>query len=165
VVIGEDHEGNIYVLDVDRFKTEKISDYYRHLLSLISKWDFRKLRAEVTAAQSAIVKELKENYIKPNGLFLKVEEYRPNRYQGSKQERMAAILQPRYDNLMVYHWKGGNCQLLEEELISNNPPHDDIKDCLASAIEASIRPSSAISARFRREKKISYDSKFGGVRL
>ncbi len=168
VVVGQDFEGNIYVLDIDRFKTDKISDYYKRLLALIVKWDFRKLRAEVTAAQSAIVRELKDNYIRPNGLFLKVEEFRPNRYQGSKEERVNAILQPRYDNLMMYHYKGGYCQVLEEELISRNPPHDDIKDCLASCIEISVRPSQLSYERSARGLGVSREathSRFGGVRI
>ena len=95
VVIGVDFENNVYVLDIDRFKTEKISEYFAHILDLLNRWDFRKLRAEVTAAQAAIVRELKDSYIKPNGLFLKIEENRPTRHQGSKEERIAAILEPR----------------------------------------------------------------------
>jgi phage terminase large subunit-like protein len=166
VVIGQDHEGNIYVLDIDRFKSEKVSEYYKHLLTMISKWDFRKLRAEVTAAQSVIVRELKDNYIRPNGLFLKVEEHRPNRYQGNKEERVNAILQPRYDNLMIYHYKGGHCQTLEEELISRNPPHDDIKDCLASCIETSVKPSQLAYERGAASKEIHNSmtyNRFGGA--
>lgn len=161
VVIGVDFENNVYVLDIDRFKTDKISDYFAHLLDMINKWDFRKLRAEVTAAQAAIVKELKESYIKPNGLMLKVEEHKPTRHQGTKEERMAAILEPRYDNLSIYHYRGGNCQLLEEELVTNNPPHDDIKDALASCIETAVKPSS--NNANKKMNNVVYHARFGGV--
>jgi len=147
VVVGVDYENNIYVLDIDRFRTDKISDYYEHILQLVHKWDFRKLRAECTAAQSVIVSELKNNYIKPNGISLSVDEHRPTRHQGSKEERMAAILEPRYDNLQMWHWKGGNCFLLEEELQSNNPSHDDIKDALAAACEIAVKPSQTFGKR------------------
>ncbi len=118
-------------MDIDRFKTDKISEYFRHILDLLNRWDFRKLRAECTAAQSAIVSELKDNYIKPNGLALKIDEHRPNRHQGSKEERIAAILEPRYDNLQMYHYRGGNCQVLEEELVSYNPAFVYRKVCEA----------------------------------
>lgn len=161
VVIGVDFENNVYVLDIDRFKTDKISEYFSHLLDMINKWDFRKLRAEVTAAQAAIVKELKESYIKPNGLMLKVEEHKPTRHQGTKEERMAAILEPRYDNLSIYHYRGGNCQLLEEELVTNNPPHDDIKDALASCIETAVKPSTNSSNK--KMNNVVYHARFGGV--
>ena len=163
VVIGVDEDNNIYVLDIDRFKTDRISDYYKHLLNLINRWGFRKLRAEVTAAQSAIVKELKENYIKPNGISLSIEEHRPNKYQGSKEERIAAILEPRYDMMSVWHARGGNWQLLEEELVSNNPPHDDIKDALAAAIEIAVRPTKVFRRRETpEERNVIYHPRFGG---
>ena len=162
VVIGVDYENNIYVLDIDRFKTEKISGYFQHILEMLNKWDFRKLRAEVTAAQAAIVRELKDSYIKPNGLMLKVEEFRPTRHQGSKEERIAAILEPRYDNLSIYHYKGGNCQILEEELVTNNPPHDDVKDALAACIETAVKPTSNLLHRSKNTNVI-YNARFGGV--
>lgn len=162
VVIGVDYENNVYVLDIDRFKTEKISGYFQHILEMLNKWDFRKLRAEVTAAQAAIVRELKDSYIKPNGLMLKVEEFRPTRHQGSKEERIAAILEPRYDNLSIYHYKGGNCQILEEELVTNNPPHDDIKDALAACIETAVRPTSN-SLNRKTNSNVVYNTRFGGV--
>lgn len=163
VIIGVDYENNVYVLDIDRFRTDKISEYFRHILELLNKWDFKKLRAEVTAAQAAIVQELKESYIKPHGLMLKIEEHRPTRHTGSKEERMAAILEPRYDNLSIYHYKGGNCQLLEEELISRNPPHDDIKDALASAIEIAVRPSNNMINRRVTNANVIYSPRFGGI--
>lgn len=162
VVIGVDYENNVYVLDIDRFKTDKISEYFHHILEMLNKWNFRKLRAEVTAAQAAIVRELKDSYIKPHGLMLKVEEFRPTRHQGTKEERIAAILEPRYANLSIYHYKGGNCQLLEEELVTNNPPHDDIKDALASCIETAVRPSSNTLSR-KTNTNVIYNTRFGGV--
>lgn len=162
VVIGVDYENNVYVLDIDRFKTDKISEYFRHILDLLNKWDFKKLRAEVTAAQAAIVQELKDSYIKPHGLMLKVEEHKPTRHQGSKEERMGAILEPRYDNLSIFHYKGGNCQILEEELVTNNPPHDDVKDALAACIETAVKPSSNMLRR-PKANNVIYNARFGGV--
>jgi hypothetical protein len=162
VVIGVDYQNNVYVLDIDRFKTDKISEYFQHILELLNRWDFKKLRAEVTAAQAAIVQELKESYIKPHGLMLKIEEHKPTRHSGSKEERMSAILEPRYDNMAIYHYKGGNCQLLEEELVSRNPPHDDIKDALASCIETAVKPSSNYMNR-KVSNNVIYSERFGGV--
>lgn len=162
VVIGIDHENNIYVLDIDRFKTDRISDYYKHLMQLMNRWSFRKLRAECTAAQSAIVKELREMYLKPNGIALKVEEFRPTRYDGNKEERISSILEPRYDNLSIYHMRGGNWQVLEDELVSSKPPHDDVKDALASAIEIVIAPTRHLGSNFIREDNVIYHPRFGG---
>jgi phage terminase large subunit-like protein len=140
VVVGIDPSNNIYVLDIERLKTDKISEYFAAILQMSNRWGFRKLVAETTAAQAAIVRALKEDYFAPHGLAITVEEVKPTRHQGTKEERMEAILVPRYDNMQVYHYRGGNTQLLEEELITRNPAHDDIKDALANAIDKAVRP-------------------------
>lgn len=162
VVVGVDFEHNYYVLDVVRFKTNKISDYFDQILRLHSKWGFRKIRAETTAAQSVIVKDLKESYIRPTGLVLSIEEHRPLK---NKEERIEAALQPRYSNRQMWHYKGGHCELLEQELVQQNPAHDDIKDCLASVVEIATPPSSQISKRTNKasEYKQFFHSRFGGV--
>lgn len=161
VVIGIDRDGFIYVLDIDRFRTDKISEYFKHILDLHVKWDFRKLSAEVTAAQRAIVSQLKD-YVRQHGLYLSIVDHKPTRHQGSKEERIAAILEPRYDNDSVWHYKGGNCQVLEDELILTHPPHDDVMDALASAIDISVPPV-GLTHQTRRDDNIIYHSRFGGV--
>jgi len=164
VVVGMDSENNYYVLEVDRFKSGKISEYYEHILRLHTKWNFRKLRAEVVGAQKTIVNDLKQNYIRPNGLALSVEEYVPTRHIGTKQERISAILQPKYNNRQMWHYIGGDCQTLEEELILQNPPHDDVKDALASAVEIALPPSANLfkpSARMKYYPTVS--NRFGGI--
>lgn len=161
VVVGVDADHNYYVLDVVRFKTDRISEYFNQILALHQKWDFRKLRAEVVAAQDTIVKDLKENYIRPHGLVLTIDEYRPSRHEGTKEERMKAILQHRYENRQMYHYRGGNCQILEDELVLDNAPHDDVKDALASCIAFAVAPSSG--SMFSRKTPTVYEGpRFGG---
>jgi len=166
VVVGIDAYNNYYVLDIDRFKTQKISDYFDHILRLHVKWDFRKIRMEVTAAQEVIVKDLKENYLRPHGLALTIDEHRPTSRDGKKEERIEAILQPKYNNRQIYHYNGGNCQLLEEELVMSKPAHDDIKDCLASAVDFLIPPtrSSGMGRTSATVLNFGNVSRFGGVR-
>lgn len=161
VVVGVDADNNIYVLDIVRFRTDKISEYFKHILDLYNRWGFRKLCAEVTAAQQAIVKSLKQDYIATHGLAIKVEEIRPTRHQGSKEERMEATLIPRYDNNQVYHYRGGNTQVLEEELVTKNPAHDDVKDALTTAIEHSVKPAISVR-RSNQDSNIVFHPRFGG---
>lgn len=164
VVVGCDSGYNYYVLDIDRFQTNKISEYFNHILRMHQKWDFRKIRAEVTAAQDVIVKDLKESYIRPHGLALAVDEYRPTRNEGNKRERVEAILQPRYANHQVWHYRGGNCQVLEEELVLSKPPHDDVKDCLASCVDICVPPSSGSAQKKNRFTMTDvFHPRFGGV--
>lgn len=162
VVVGVDSDNLFYVLDIDRFQTDgRISVYFQKILDLYNKWNFRKLRAEATAAQQAIIRSLKEDYIVPYGLVLKVEEVKPNRHQGTKQERVDAILLPRYENQQIFHYKSGNTQVLEEELISRNPPHDDIKDALATAIEGAVKPVQR--AFTKNTSNIVWNTRFRGA--
>lgn len=163
-VVGVDKDYNYYILEIDRFKSQLISDYFAHILALHVKWDFRKIICEVTAAQQVIVNDLKNSYISKHGLSLAVEDFRPTRQQGAKEERIDAILQPRYSNRQIFHYRGGNCQILEEELISRNPPHDDVKDSLATCIDACIAPASGYSTKPLMEA-MGYisNSRFGGI--
>lgn len=162
VVVGVDADKNYYVLDIERFKTDKISEYFSKILALHQKWDFRKLRAEVSVGQQVIVNDLKQSYIRQHGLALAIEEYRPNRHQGNKEERVEAVLQPRYHNGQIWHYLGGNCQVLEEELVLTNPPHDDVKDCLASAIESAVAPSNTQRQHTQRSFDFTH-KRFGGI--
>ena len=160
VVIGVDWDGNIYVLDVDRRRTNKTQEYYRMVNRAYLKWGFKKLRAEVTAAQEVIAERLKDD-IKADGLPLSVDKFRPTRVMGTKEERIQNTLLPYYDNQAVWHFEGGMCETLEHELVMLNPPNDDIKDALASAIMIMQVPMK--SERMRRKSNIVYDSRFGGV--
>jgi hypothetical protein len=162
VVVGVDSQHNYFVLDVVRFKTNKISEYFDHILRLYTKWGFRKLRAETTAAQAVIVKDLKDSYIRPNGLMLIIEDVRPTK---KKEERIEAALQPRYANRQMWHYRGGHCELLEQELVQQNPAHDDIKDCLASVVEIAVPPTVSTRRQFGMTKDYSQyvNSRFGGV--
>jgi phage terminase large subunit-like protein len=160
VIVGVDHENNVYVLDIERFRAQTLSEYFHSIQGLYNRWGFKKLCAEVTAAQSAIVRSLKEDYFAPYGMSLKVEEVRPTRHQGSKEERMEAILVPRYENGQVYHYRGGNTQILEEELASRNPPHDDVKDALATAIDKAVKPPQM--SRATTTNVVNFSSRFGG---
>ena len=163
VVVGVDSDGDIYVLDIDRFKTQKILTYFKHISELHSKWIFRKLRAEVSVAQEVIVESIKD-HIKKDGSRLSVDSYRPNRHEGSKAERIAAALDHRYDNLQMYHFEGGLTPVLEEELIKARPLHDDVKDALACAVSICVKPARSTADHIKEFFGTSQPrSRFGGV--
>ena len=108
----------------------------------------------------AIVRQLKE-LIKQHGLTISIDEFRPNKSQVNKQERISSVLEPRYDNLSIWHYRGGNTQILEEELSSRNPPHDDVIDALASVVDMAVKPARAV--RRQKDNVVQFHSKFGGV--
>lgn len=161
VVIGVDEDNYIYLLDIERFKTDRISVYFDNIARLHSKWDFKKLRAEVTVAQTVIVRDLKDK-LREEGLRLSIDEFRPTRKEGTKEERIAAALEHRYDNQTIWHFKGGYIDILEEELVLTKPPHDDVKDALASVVEIAIKPKRSRNNE-ERTNVVQFSSRFGGV--
>jgi hypothetical protein len=161
VVIGIDSDKNIYLLDIDRFKTDKIYDYFTHIKQLHVKWKFNKIRAEVTVAQKAIVQSIKD-FLSKDGQTLAVEEYRPTRNEGSKDERIAAALEVPYEDMKVWHFEGGWIAVLEEELILSRPPHDDIKDALASAVNIAIPPAKEGGLSMTEYMSYKPKTRFGG---
>jgi len=161
VILGIDSNHNYYVLDIDRFKTNLISDYFSHILAMYNKWNFRKIRLEVTAAQSMIVKDLEDNYIRQHGLALSIDSNSPR--MKSKEERIEAALQSKYANKQMWHFVGGNCELLEEELVLQKPAHDDIKDCLACCVEVAIAPARMQAQKNKTVIEQLYHPRFGGI--
>ena len=159
-VVGVDEDNNYYVLDIDRFKTNKISVMYDRAEAVFRKWRFKKMRCEVVAAQRLIVTQFKD-YMRSQNIMFTIDEYNPPRNM-NKAERIASILEPRYNNNQIWHYKGGNCQTLEEELIMNNPEHDDVKDAVAACVEICKSPISH-RAWGKKSNVIAFNSKFGGV--
>jgi len=163
VVVGIDCDSNYYVLDIDRFKTDKTLEYFKHVAALHSKWRFQKLRAEVSVAQKVIVNSIKD-YVRKEGLRISIDEFRPSRAEGTKEERIAAALEHLYDNLQVWHEEGGWSGVLEEELVLARPAHDDVKDALASAVEIAVAPAKSMGSTmkdFFTQTKAT--NRFGGV--
>jgi predicted phage terminase large subunit-like protein len=157
MVVGADEDGFIYILEIDRFRTRSIREMYEHAERLHRKWHFLRLRAEVTAAQQLVVNQMKD-YMRMVNLPLAVDEHRPVK---NKEERIHAALAPRYENKMIWHYKGGNCQSLEEELRMQHPEHDDCKDALAAVVETAYGP--AKSRRRAASTNVIFNSRFGGV--
>jgi predicted phage terminase large subunit-like protein len=156
VVVGVDPDNNKYVLDIDRFKTDRIQEYYNHVIAIHEKYNLKKLRAEVTVAQQVIVTALKDK-LAENSTRLVIEDYRP---QTKKEERVLAVLRPLYEDHKVFHYRGGNCEILEEELKQLKPAHDDVKNALADAISISVAPKQRTFQKFKEVKTLS---RFGGI--
>ena len=77
-----------------------------------------------------------------------------------KEERMLAILRPLYEDRKVFHYKGGNCELLEEELKQIKPAHDDIKNAVADALSIAVAPK---YRTYHKPQTIKVMSRFGGI--
>ena len=74
-----------------------------------------------------------------------------------------AALEPKYANMQMWHYPGGNCQVLEEELMYVNPDHDDCKDALASAVDFALAPLDLYKLTKDKQPVFNFHGKFGGV--
>ncbi len=158
VVVGVTADHFIYILDIARFKTDKISVMSEELEKLYTKWSWLKLRAEATAAQNLIVEQIKESN-KSKGIYYTVDKVKP---MTEKQIRIMTNLEPRYAAGHILHYRGGNCQILEDELIATKPPHDDVSDALASVVEIATPPSKR-NRNPQNVVNINFHPKFGGI--
>lgn len=160
VCVGVDADGNIYILDIKRTKTDRVTDYYDMLRAAHLKWGFKKVRCETVAGQQVIASHMREE-IKKDGLLISIDEFKPTRTMGTKEERIHNELSPRYENRAIWHYEGGMCEELELELVQHNPAHDDIKDALASCMGIIRKPVD--TGRMRKQKVLVTHSRFGGV--
>ena len=162
VVIGMDAKGHIYVLDIERFKTDKIVELFERIVKMHSYWEFKKLRAEVGTAQGMIVNDLKDK-VTEEGMRLSIDAVPPPNDR-RKEERIAAALEHRYDNLSMWHYRGGYTEVLEEELVLARPGHDDVKDALAAAVEIAVKPREKRNLIGQQNNVVKIHPRFGGVR-
>jgi hypothetical protein len=65
---------------------------------------------------------------------------------------------------MIWHFRGGEIQTLEEELSSRNPAHDDVIDALAAAIDIAIKPTRNL-ANTKKTNIAWQDQKFRGLKV
>lgn len=165
-VVGMDHEGYVYVLDLDQFKAKgtDYEKYFSRVVALHGKWKFRKMRVESNAAGKIIAQEIKDR-VRKNNSFLAVEDKAKTKHDEKKQQRQAAILEPLYINDSVFHFRGGLINEYEEQVILERPPHDDMADAVCAAIEI-LRPPVNLDDMDDRPSNVFVipNKRFGGIR-
>lgn len=160
VVLGLDHEGYIYVLDLDRFKTDsRQEDYYRAVIAMQEKWQFHKIRIETNAGGKFVVNYLKDRF-RQEGITCSIDSKHENKRDETKEQRIESIVMPHYDNGNIFHTPGGYIGLLEEEIILPKPPHDDLKDALAGCMEIAKKP---IGGATKNVIPVRFNKRFGGI--
>ena len=159
VIVGVDSKGFRYILDIVRKKTDKISVMSDMVFNAFVKWRFRKLRIETNATQGLIANQIEADLRSRNAIFT----YDKQISRTKKRPRIMSILEPLYNSKSIYHYRGGQTELLEDELVSTRSPHDDIADALAMTCE--IIPL-RVKRRGNKDKKsnVIIHPKWGGVR-
>lgn len=160
-VVGVDHDGYIYVLDLVRFKTTKFQEYYDVAVQLQQQWGFRRMLVESNAGGMFVAQEV-ESLVRRNGGNLVVDRRASTWKQGTKQEKWAAILEPRYESRTIFHFRGGITPYYEEEVLSSKPRNDDLKDAVSAAISISKPPVQKKLGKREDNKVVPLSTRFGG---
>ncbi len=105
-----------------------------------------------------IVEQIKE-FNKSRGVYYAVDKVSQ---VTNKEVRIMTNLEPRYAMGAILHYRGGNCQILEDELMATKSPHDDVSDALASVIEIAKAPSKNRNDN-SKVANIKYHPLWGGV--
>ena len=160
-VVGMDKDGFIYILDIDRFQTEKYEVFYERLIQMYAQWGFKELYVE-TNNGGGLVADFIKSQVRREGGSLEVKgEPAPN--DRSKQERTIQILEPRYRSGSVRHNKIGLIRVLEEELMQPRPKNDDVKDAVTLAV-SKLRPPLGYGTTVNKKPLIQHLSRYGGRR-
>ena len=158
-VIAWDIDGYLYVLDLQRFQTDRAEVYYQKAIELHQYWGFRDITVETNAGGNVIANFIQDE-VRKAGQTLVVKHQTKNQREGTKEERNAQLFEPLYRAKSVYHTKGGYTRLLEEELRLSKPPHDDLKDALWIAVTNSSRMSKPRFATNKNRNVLNAESRF-----
>jgi phage terminase large subunit-like protein len=160
-VIGVDCEWNIYVLALERFKTQDYDVYYEYVEGLHQQFEFKRLHVETNAGGTLVASELSRR-LRQNGSILQIQGKPSTGNEGKKEEKHAAVLIPRVKNGQVFFSKGGLTQVAIEEIVLERPPHDDLKDVLTSAI-SQAKPAANTHNKKSTVVPLKSHRRFGGV--
>lgn len=160
-VVGMDHDGYLYVLDLERFKTDKMEEYYEKAIESYLKWGFRTLVIESNNGGGLVAEYLKDKVRREGGTLEIKPKVAPN--DSSKYERILQILEPRYRNNEVFHNRIGYIRLLEEELKQPKPKNDDLKDAVTLAV-SELKPPMNRGTALKHKQLTERLSRFGARR-
>jgi predicted phage terminase large subunit-like protein len=161
VVIGIDWEGFIYVLDMKMYKTMNAQTHYDNLIELHDKWRIKRLKIETNNAGKLIDRQIK-TLLRQRGRTLNIYSVAKTKHDGTKLERYALVLEPRYEQGVILHTKGGLTPTLEDQLAKIRPKNDDLKDGLTDAIEIAEPPARSSGTNINTGRLEVANSRFGG---
>lgn len=162
-VVGVDAEGFIYVLELEQFKTDKRSEYWKAVKNLWQYWGFRKIFVEATAGGKFVAKGLTDSIREDGGNL--IVEGKPAPTTMSKTERHESVLIPRYVSGSILHKRGGLTKELEDQVVLARPRHDDLEDAVTIALENLTVPARRRTTTSARRNVIPAHSRFGGRSL
>lgn len=163
-VIGVNEIGQVFILDLAVFKTDKFDAYYEAVDRLYRKWGFPKITVETNAGGKFVAREIRKRVARGGSAYSVIGK--PAARGASKGERYAASLEPRYLNSLVFHYEGGDTPELEDQIVEQNPKNDDIRDAVVIAVNETPAPLRPLMSQVKggRVARPAASSRFGGHR-
>ena len=149
-----------YLLEAIRYKTDKISETIDKVEILYSKWRFKAIRIEAVGGFKLVAEDMKVQ-LENRGVRIPIEIHNPGTVH--KDIRNLNVLEPAYQSQSVFHYRGGTAELLEEEIVSVNPAHDDLRDAWAMCLDPSFMKVTKRMKVIKRSNVLKFNSKYGGV--
>ena len=160
-VVGLDSDGYYYVLDLDRFKTSSFTVYFDSIMRLSQKWGFRKIKIETNSGGKLVANEIERMAREAGGVISVIGKSNTGVSAKSKAMRQYAVVNPKYELKSIFHRRDGLTSILEEEIILERPPHDDLVDALGMALE-DAKPPMKSKQYLDADHKVITDARFGG---
>ena len=163
-VIGVDWEGFIYILHLDQYKTTNSEVHFTKLINLHDRYHLKKVKIETNNAGKLIDQQIR-TMLRTKGRTMNLMSVAKTRHDGSKLERYAMTLEPRYEQGVIYHCRGGFTPDYEEQVRQVRPVHDDLKDAVTDAIdilELPARGTSVSVGAMAGNNVVQANNRFGG---
>ena len=127
-VSGMDKDGNLFFLEVLRFRSEDVYETILLIFSLLRKWHCDYVTMEIVAFQKAIQKQI-ERSMDDEDFYFHIEEMK--RYGTTKMARIKGLQSPIKNGKIFF--LDEHTEYIEDEFMrmtaTKLPPHDDFLDC------------------------------------
>lgn len=161
VIGGITVDADVYIIHAEQFKTINHSEIFNRILALYEKYYPKGIRIESVGAFKMISQDLKER-LEVSGVRASIELWNPQNHI-AKAQRINNILEPLYTTGKIYHYRGGDVEILEDQLTSGRPQHDDLKDAWAMCADPLFMVKPKVNKPRKFNNVVSYHPRWGGV--
>lgn len=159
-VTGMDNKGNLYVLEVNRFRSSDIYEIINMLFNMLHTWCCDFVTMESIAFQKAVQKVI-EREMEIRRFYFHIEEMK--RFGTTKMARIKALQAPIRQGRFWFLDEHSN--YIADEFLkltaTRLPPHDDFLDCMADAYEKQIEAREEKSEKIEEVNTIAWAEKVG----
>jgi hypothetical protein len=159
-VSGMDSRGDVYWLEVMRFRSSDIFEIIEMIFKLLRDWCCDYVTMEAVAFQKAVQRQI-ERKMEEEDFYFHIEEMK--RFGTTKMARVKGLQSPIRAGKM--HFLDEHFSYIEEEFLrmtaTRLPPHDDFMDCVADGWEKQIEARAEKKGQVTEVNTIAWAEKMG----